>query len=467
MLLSPIKNPIKPVLRSPIKGLSLAISRYFHRLKPAASQYYTLGEVSIPSEWKSKITFSSGDESNQVLWGDSHTTNLYVNYSSTGLTVWISGQYHSYSFGSMNPHDGALHELSISTVGGVVKAYLDSIELVKTNSRSLTPFVGVAQLKVGTSNSAAIRYDGYISDFEMLDSLGDVIVKYSFDSSLESPYQFSDDVVLGENVVGNGAFSSDLSDWVVVNSGGNIAEWTDRGVHVVSDGTAVGVRQEALTPGRDYLVKFTVDVVSGNGKVQAGSESLSFNESGTYFRIFKNVANQNLFVYRNVACNFYCSNIEATEIPVDSSFSTAINMDVSDAQLFDLVDGRWLGPDTLIGGSFDSGSGWVFGSHVYYDSDNGQIVYDNAGGDPNDRAFYRIQSRHKKYQVSLDADISSGTIRFYDGSDYSYPITFLDSKVFEITNVNNDYSYFIVRADSGFSGIIRSIQLRPIIEVPL
>ncbi len=277
--------PEKPIQQR-LKALVSVIRKHFTRLNPAASQFYDLGYVSIPAEWTSLIEFTTTDTSNQVLWGDNHQLSVYVNISDTGLAVWSSGRAHSFGWGGRPPHDGKLHQLVTSTVGGRVTAFLDGFDLYERNPKSLVPYVGDAHLLLGTSNSVSIRFDGHISRFKFWEGshhAGDLITAPDLSTDLKRPYLFSDQASYGPNqaVGGQLATHEDLSGWTDIYSG--TSEIDSGSLLLTTTGSGFGgvARPVSLEVGETYLLEVDYQHVDGSGFVM-----MSTNMNATANRAF-------------------------------------------------------------------------------------------------------------------------------------------------------------------------------------
>ncbi len=288
MLLSPIKNPIKPVLRSPIKGLAAAVSRYFHRLKPAASQHYRIGSFDFGNEYEIEISWVTTDETNQVLFGDSHVDTYYLNISNS-IAWWSGGAAYVFDTGGANIQDGRLQILSIISTDSSIRMKLNDVELVRVNTTAWSPHQGVVEnILVGSSNSNPSTFDGYIPYLKIwtggnrdTGSLTDI----QFDTDLLSPAipisgSDTDAVAVNMTTDDAGWFTKAGTDWVGVDTVVNgsfedITGWAIGGDFMYSPGDAALTLNNAQGDGNDrllyrrqkrpdhYRVVFDADISSG------------------------------------------------------------------------------------------------------------------------------------------------------------------------------------------------------------
>lgn len=120
---------------------------------------------------------------------------------------------------------------------------------------------------------------------------------------------------LGQELVVNGGFDSDLSGWSVTEPVGQVVEWDNGRLHIITDGTGCGVTQ-LVTPYesvRSFSLNYTH--VAGSLKLQVGSVTYALNETKAYsFEVLPS-ANSSVFLYRNTGiAEGYFDNVSAKEV---------------------------------------------------------------------------------------------------------------------------------------------------------
>jgi len=131
----------------------------------------------------------------------------------------------------------------------------------------------------------------------------------------EYTQQSSGDWISGEEIVLNGSFDNGEDDWILDDSGGTqTVEVVGGRAHIISDGSSANFRQNVLTEGRTYQGEMDIEVISGEGKLQLGSEGVNSSITERISHIFQDVSNNALFVSRNGACEFFADNVSAKRV---------------------------------------------------------------------------------------------------------------------------------------------------------
>jgi len=118
---------------------------------------------------------------------------------------------------------------------------------------------------------------------------------------------------VGDNIIVNGTFDTDLSDWIIIEAGQTV-EWVDGELHIITDGTGAGVQQNTLTTDDIFLVNLNYRAISNTLKVQIGSTGFTLNTTKKYSIVHKAEA-VSLVLYRNAgAGEGYFDNVSAQKI---------------------------------------------------------------------------------------------------------------------------------------------------------
>ena len=103
---------------------------------------------------------------------------------------------------------------------------------------------------------------------------------------------------IGDELVTNGDFATDLSGWFVTDSAIGIdITWTANGVSFITDGAGGGIQQSVITIGKSYLIEFDYTSVSGAIKMLPYFDDISETK-----RYSKNVVatTTNISFYRKI-----------------------------------------------------------------------------------------------------------------------------------------------------------------------
>ena len=163
------------ILASPLYKLRRRIERL---LKNKAGSIRTIprfdgvgmfGEIPewTPStNWEASISSASTVTTNQVLFGDNHTSTYYFNVGTTNHSLWASGNQHIANVGANEVADGQLHEARCVIQGNAADVYVDG---VKRMSTGIAPYTGPLNFRIGDSLNAHDRWMGFISKFALID----------------------------------------------------------------------------------------------------------------------------------------------------------------------------------------------------------------------------------------------------------------------------------------------------------
>ncbi len=174
---------------------------------------------------------------------------------------------------------------------------------------------------------------------------------------------------LGGELVTNGTFDSDLSNWTVNSEDAtNTVTWNAGSVHIVGDGGAAlhMLQPSVFTIGKTYLLVIHATVNAGNiGGIKLqyfGSDASigTVTETGIHYFVFTpNTTTLEVFRKSAVATNVTISNISIKEAP---GYGTAVNITSADAEQFTQIDAGWLGAELVTNGGFDTDTGWTKGA---------------------------------------------------------------------------------------------------------
>lgn len=229
-------------------NLVYSLPRYFNNLDPIQNSHYVIANpITFAGDFDIALDFVTTKSTNQILIGDSHLAAYYLNIYSEGVTLWAAGQSAFFGFSSNAYQDGRLHKLIIRLIGSSVEAIIDNNSL---GFKTINPYTGVNNFKIGSSNSVNTYFDGIIANVKFTDKSGatDVTTTFNLDTPtgnteysregtsnavtyinipdinettpLREEFTFVDGNWLGPEIVTNGSFDSDTgwdkqSNWVI------------------------------------------------------------------------------------------------------------------------------------------------------------------------------------------------------------------------------------------------------------
>ena len=119
-----VRNVIRSVVRSAVRAPSV-IQRYFTELNAAFGQYYTIPTVTLNGDFE--LNLSSSTTSTQLeiyLSGEDSIDRFYVGVE-TGKLLIGNGTDRTVTTKVIS--DGKLHNIKLSSSGGVLTAYVDGV----------------------------------------------------------------------------------------------------------------------------------------------------------------------------------------------------------------------------------------------------------------------------------------------------------------------------------------------------
>ena len=184
-----IRSIISKTIRSTITTLinpfnvSGLLSRYFVTLDPVLkSRYEVVTPIAFAGDFEIEIEFTITGTGNKIILGDSHTTSMFFNISSSAFNVFIAGASQSFTFLPQAARDGKLHKVKYKLVGTSLEVFLDGISL---GSQTFTPYTGANDFIIGSSNSILNYFDGIIANAKFTDQSGasDVVTTFKLDQA--------------------------------------------------------------------------------------------------------------------------------------------------------------------------------------------------------------------------------------------------------------------------------------------
>ena len=307
--------------------------RYFADLNSSDNGHYILMNPWVPLgdfELSFKFSTSVTTGSPAVVGGTSNSeTSIVVNFSTGNIQFFaFAGNSLQSVITGVGFNDGRLHSALCKVTGSNAELFVDGVSQgVATWSLN-----GDEEISYIARRGSGNYFEGIIADakFDDLSGAGNTFTFSlgEFDNDVELADESGNSVTyvgiinrhqytlvggekwIGENILTNGGFDSDLSGWNVI-TGGQTVEWVGGRLHIVTDGTGAGVQQTPFTAGEIYSVSGDYEAVSGSLKVQIGSVShdLSTTEQ---FSVTETATNSDLFLFRSSgAAEGYFDNLSA------------------------------------------------------------------------------------------------------------------------------------------------------------
>ena len=183
MIRSTISKMVRSMITTLINPFDGLLSRYFVTLDPVLNSHYEMAApITFTGDFEIEVEFSTTNTANQILIGDNHNVNYYLNMDVDSFNVLISGTQSTFFFSPQTPHDGKLHKIKYKLVGVSLELFLDGISL---GSQTVVPYTGASNFIIGNSNSVNFYFDGIIANVKLTDQSGasDVATTFKLDNS--------------------------------------------------------------------------------------------------------------------------------------------------------------------------------------------------------------------------------------------------------------------------------------------
>ena len=183
MIRSTISKMVRSMITTLINPFDGLLSRYFVTLDPVLNSHYEVAApITFAGDFEIEIEFTITGTGNKIILGDSHTTSMFFNISSSAFNVFIAGASQSFTFLPQAARDGKLHKVKYKLVGTSLEVFLDGISL---GSQTFTPYTGANDFIIGSSNSINNYFDGIIANVKFTDQSGasDVVTTFKLDNS--------------------------------------------------------------------------------------------------------------------------------------------------------------------------------------------------------------------------------------------------------------------------------------------
>ena len=231
----------------------------------------------------------------------------------------------------------------------------------------------------------------------------------------------------GDELVTNGTFDTDLTDWQI----SSWWTWNALGAYHPPTNSHKPLYQQTCEVGKTYKISFDLNVLQGGAKVSLGTNTGSTSQvfatnlsTGSYVYYIKAEYEYIIFNRNNISGNneYYLDNVSIIDVSSDFDFdrassATRINssglvqdmQSITDPELVLNGDFEELGDELITNGSLDTNSGWTFVNGPTYNS-NGYIDFNLVGG--NARTDINVV-QDKVYKVVYEIkNYQEGTIKF-------------------------------------------------------
>lgn len=275
-------RPVCQPVCLPLNEVSAAIRKIL-TVDAAASAYGEISAWTAAGDFEVEITFSTTTGANQVLLGDDHTTNFYVNTAAAtenSIKVWWLASSKVFNFSS-DIDDGRLHVFKVVFSGGTLNAWLDGVAATENGSYTgLSNQSGALNLRLADANSLHDYFDGQILNVKLTDLETQSNSREYLLNSGSVYYELPAGVSIGSNDVDFSA-GTPRPGWSFVNA--ITANWVGNGGdgYEYYENIATG-----LVAGQKYRRTITVSGYSGSGatvgfSAQGSGVNLVISGNGT------------------------------------------------------------------------------------------------------------------------------------------------------------------------------------------
>jgi len=189
---------------------------------------------------------------------------------------------------------------------------LANISLTASGSYSLvfTATTTTTYIRIGAETSAAIDHIFDNVSTKQLPDLACLLTnfattdwnRYTQQRNIAHDAGIIGEAWVGDNVVVNGTFDTDLSGWSVANPSAQTVEWVDGELHVDGDGISVyGASQSALIADNPMLIKVDYRHISGQQRIQHGGTTFTTVTTTKTYTIVNTPSSAFFGLYRQAA----------------------------------------------------------------------------------------------------------------------------------------------------------------------
>ena len=223
MIRSTISKMVRSMITTLINPFDGLLSRYFVTLDPVLNSHYEVAApITFAGDFEIEIEFTITGTGNKIILGDSHTTSMFFNISSSAFNVFIAGASQSFTFLPQAARDGKLHKVKYKLVGTSLEVFLDGISL---GSQTFTPYTGANDFIIGSSNSINNYFDGIIANAKFTDQSGasDVVTTFKLDNSpAAANYTYSTELLDNNTFTDNAnarQYLVSTKGWIITDGG--------------------------------------------------------------------------------------------------------------------------------------------------------------------------------------------------------------------------------------------------------
>jgi len=230
----------------------------------------------------------------------------------------------------------------------------------------------------------------------------------------------------------------------------NYLEQVSNGLRVVSDGSLLGVTQNALTIGKPYNVIIDVEINSGSGYIRIGDSATNQYTltEGVNMISVKSVDNTLIAIRRQAACDILIKSITVQELQPD----LLLDFDSTRGTLSDKTVGNTVGTP-IINNNLDFTSGWTGLSTTNIATNS--FTTSASGG-----IYKSLLTVGKRYRVHIKGSTTSTGFFFNNNSTGITKLTGNFDSVQEFTQIAVSNLY--MRNDSAGTTTITYLQVEEI-----
>jgi len=349
--------------------------------------------ITFTGDFEVEVEYSTTSlTANMALYADTASAHSYLTISPGSYGIGVGGI--AYFIGVANLNDGKIHKVKLTHIGGVTELFHDGA-LVDSRFTIVNPSASINFLGKGTG--ASNYFEGQILSEKFTDA-GTVVANYVFDSGSDS-YQLPQGADYGDELVVNGTFDSDTSNWTPNRSG--VLTNVDSHMRVTNGAITYGYGFQGMTVviGKTYVVEVDFKYKGFFGDYRVGTviegadyhrtSNLSEDQTVSFTFVATSTALYlNLFVQGGVPGDYTeWDNVTVRQLPDNNCILT--NFATTDWNLYtrykNLVhDGgeiaeAWVGDNIVVNGGFGTDTAWVKGDG--WTIENGIASQDGTGGD--------------------------------------------------------------------------------------
>jgi len=305
----------------------------------AGSQYGTLDTAIVAAAGDTieiEFAITAAGTVHFLCDGDIATNRAYVYFKADDTISWDVPEITALTLDGVaatvnvtaTPNDGKVHTIIATLATGA------TLSVIGADYNTNQDYQGqILSIKFTDKSGASDVVTNYVfdsgSDTEQYarGSTTDKITLFNFATTDWNRYTLQQNILhdagvigeawVGDNLVVNGRFDADLSDWAVDNPSAQTVEWVDGELHISGDGISLyGAVQSILLAAQPMLIKLDYRLITGQQRIQHGGASFTTLSETKQYSTLVTPSSAYFALYRQagIAGEGYFDNVKAQHL---------------------------------------------------------------------------------------------------------------------------------------------------------